>query len=246
MITKNAQSLLSKSLESVKDIAHEIIIVDNYSTDETIKIAKKYKAHIFSNSEENLGKQKAYALQKATSQWILILDSDEILSEKLKEEIKNILTLDKIPFDGYLIPYLNHFQNKKIIYGGESYKKLTFFKKSSVSIKSKLVHEEFALRNSNLGSLKNYILHYSYQTIPQVFKKFTDYANKMAHEKIIKGEKVSIKKLFIYPIHMFWSRFIKDKGYRDGLFRIPLDIAFSYMEFLLYLKILIFKIKRSL
>ncbi|PIZ67364.1 hypothetical protein COY12_02075 [Candidatus Roizmanbacteria bacterium CG_4_10_14_0_2_um_filter_33_96] len=56
----------------------------------------------------------------------------------------------------------------------------------------------------------------------------------MAKEKYLSGEKSSFKKVFIYPIHMFWARFITDKGYEDGLFRIPLDLGFAYMEFVTY------------
>ena len=75
-----------------------------------------------------------------------------------------------------------------------------------------------------------------------MYKKFTDYAIRNASEKLKKGEKTSIKKIFIYPVHMFWARFIKDKGYKDGFFRMPLDIGFAYMEFLTYF-LLIFKKK---
>ena len=74
-----------------------------------------------------------------------------------------------------------------------------------------------------------------------MFGKFTDYAKREARQKINKGEKSSIKKIVFYPLHMFWARFIKDKGYKDGIFRIPLDVGFAYMEFLTYVLILFYR-----
>ena len=75
-----------------------------------------------------------------------------------------------------------------------------------------------------------------------MYCKFTRYALNDAKQKSIKGEKTSLKKIIMYPMHMFWSRFIEDKGYKDGLFRIPLDLGFAYMEFVTYLFIPFFNI----
>ena len=78
-----------------------------------------------------------------------------------------------------------------------------------------------------------------------MFRKFTDYGIRMAKEKHLSGDKSSLKKIFIYPIHMFWARFIEDKGHEDGLFRIPLDLGFAYMEFVTYLILFILNIKNQ-
>ena len=71
-----------------------------------------------------------------------------------------------------------------------------------------------------------------------MYKKFTDYAIREAKQRRLNGESTSLKKIVMYPPHMFWARFIKDEGYRDGLFRIPLDLGFAYMEFLTYMTML--------
>lgn len=241
MITKNCESLIKDSLESVKDLVDEIIIIDNYSTDKTVEIAKKYQAKVFLNKEEDLGKQKGFGLKKIKSDWVLVLDSDERVPVELKKEIRSIInsTIDSNCNDGYLIPFQNHFLGKPINFGGENYKMLRFFKSNKVIIKSALVHEGFFLISGSSGKLINKIYHYSYRTLTQMFSKFTDYAIREAKQKKLKGEKSSLKKIFLYPVHMFWARFIKDKGYKDGLFRILLDLGFSYMEFVTYI-VLIF------
>lgn len=79
-----------------------------------------------------------------------------------------------------------------------------------------------------------------------MFKKFTDYGVRMAKEKYSANEKSSFRKIFIYPAHMFWARFIKDEGHLDGLFRIPLDLGFAYMEFVTYIFLTYFIIKDNI
>jgi glycosyltransferase involved in cell wall biosynthesis len=124
MITKNAADTLEMSLKSVRELVNEIVIVDDFSTDKTTEIAQKYTDKIKKNHQKSLGHQKSIALSMAKEDWILSLDSDEIVSEKLKKEIIKLLSQDKIQYDGFLIPYQNHFLGKKISYGGESYKML--------------------------------------------------------------------------------------------------------------------------
>jgi len=126
-------------------------------------------------------------------------------------------------------------------YGGEQLKKMVLFKNKSAFVnKTPLVHYYYHIKNGKVGQLKNNILHYSYLSVVQIYKKFTDYGIRIAKQKYLAGERSSLKKIFLYPPHMFWARFIKDKGYKDGLFRIPLDIGFAYMEFLTYF-LLMFK-----
>ncbi len=89
--------------------------------------------------------------------------------------------------------------------------------------------------------MRNKILHYSYRSLTQLYKKFSGYAWKEAKRKRQQGERTSAKKIVLYPLHMFWARFIEDKGYQDGFFRIPLDLGFAYMEFLTYFLMLFIK-----
>ncbi|MFS8159981.1 MAG: glycosyltransferase family 2 protein, partial [Candidatus Roizmanbacteria bacterium] len=220
IITKNAGDVLEDCLLSIKDLASEVIMVDDGSVDQTIKIAEKYGASIFSHHERDLGKQKAWALSKSTKPWVLSLDADERASETMAQEVKESLEEDNNKYSGYIIPFQNHFLGRSLLYGGENYKMMRLFRRDSVLIENALVHEGFRLRNGEVGSLKNPILHFSYRSLTQMYKKFTDYAIREAQQKRKCGEKSSLKKIFLYPLHMIWARFIKDKGYKDGLFRL--------------------------
>lgn len=244
-VVKNEEKNIKAMLESVKGLADEIILVDNLSTDRTVEIAKKYEAKIYYYAGRNEAKHKEFGLSKVTGDWVLMLDGDEVVTEKLREEIKKILKSKK-PSDGYLIPYQSFFLGRPIRYGGENYKKLTLFKKDKIEVLPLSIHAYFRLKKGKHGILRNKILHYSYRSLSQLFTKFTDYAKREARIKLKNEEKPTLKKIFLYPLHMFWARFVKDKGYKDGIFRIPLDLAFAYMELMTYILLLMYWFKSKI
>lgn len=238
MVTLNAEELLQQCLNSLKFIADETIVVDAGSQDRTLSILKENNILPIKVRANHLGRNKSKALARASCPLILSVDSDEILSEGLIKEIKKIKR-KKIIADGYIIPFRNHFLGRRLRYGGENYAMLRLGKKTKLKVKVSSVHESLELKSKYIIKLNSPILHYSYRSLGQTFNKFANYALWDATDKFTAGEKSSLKKIILYPIHMFWARFIKDKGYRDGLFRIPLDIGFAYMEFLTYLTLAI-------
>ncbi len=242
MITKNAEALLDTCLDSVKDLADEIIAIDDYSQDRTIEILKHHRATIFNHHEYDLGKQRLFGLKKANGTWILVIDSDEVLSPALKKEIYSVIHDKRQPLSGFFIRFQTHFLGKPLHHGGEAYKKMILFKKNKVDIKAASVHEKYELTRGRTGTLKHEVYHYSYRSLWEMYGKFTDYSIRDAKDRIKRNETVGIKHLTLYPIHMFWSRFIADKGYRDGIFRLPLDLGFAYMELLTYCIMVIKKI----
>lgn len=89
IITKNEERNIGRCIESIKDLVDEIIIVDSGSTDRTIEIARKYTDKIyFRQWTDDFAAQRNYALSKATGDWILSLDADEVVSSELKAEAK--------------------------------------------------------------------------------------------------------------------------------------------------------------
>lgn len=240
MITKNSGEILEKSLQSVKGLVDEVVIIDDNSSDNTLAITKKFNTRTFKRHDENLGKQRAYGLAKCKGEWILMLDADEIVPSELKAEIASVVSLPRNDIVGYYVPYQNHFLGKPIYHGGEDYKILRLFKKKSAHIPESLIHEHVKVEGK-IGELKEKIYHHSYRTLQQTYMKFTDYAKREARRKLSAGEKTNLKKIIFYPLHMFWSRYIKDRGYKDYSLRILLDLGFAYMEWLTYVLMLFYK-----
>lgn len=236
LITKNPGKILEKTLSSVYTWVDEIIIVDDFSTDGTRAVAKQYGAKIFIRKGSDIGIQREYGIAHTTGEYILLLDADEVVSERLQKEIVNVLQGSTTPFDVYETPFVNHLWGKPLYHGGENYKKICLFKKNAAHVGSALAHQPVIIEpGKTKGVLTNPILHYSYQSLALIKKKFQDYALRVAIQKKKDGERSSIGKIITYPLHMIWARFITDKGYEDGIFRLPLDILFGYMELMTHL-----------
>ncbi len=235
-ITNNSEETLEQSLRSVS-FADEIVICDNYSKDRTHAIAKKYNAKIYKHNFQGFGSQKNFALSKARGSWVLLLDSDEVLSAELQLEIEQII-LENPSLDGFTISYQNYFLGHPLTCKAQRYAKVRLFRKGRGWVVDIPIHEEVRVEGK-LGRFKNKILHYSFRSIPQTLSKFTYYARIEAPLLWKKGERATLKKLTMYPLHMFWSIFVEDEGYKDGLWGFGLAVCFAYYEFARYFYLLL-------
>ena len=116
----NEEKNLAACLESFKDIADEIVIVDGTSTDKTVEIAKKFGARVkVTTNKPNFHINKQMAIDMAKSDWILQMDADEHVSEEMKKEIRDILENDSKEYNGYWMPRKNWFLGRFLLKGGQ-------------------------------------------------------------------------------------------------------------------------------
>lgn len=225
--------------------ADEIIIVDNGSTDRTVEIAQKFnkKAKIFTHLDKNLGRLKQFALRQASKDWILLLDVDELVTPQLQAEIKSKIS-HKSQFTAYSIPYENHFLGHPLVCRAQQYSKIRLFRRGRGVVTPVPVHEEVEV-SGKVGKIEAKLEHFSFRSLWQIFRKFTYYAKMESPLLLQKGERVTAKKLILYPPHMFWAIFIKDEGYKDGIWGFGLAASFAYYEFARYFFLLIFQANKK-
>lgn len=188
---------------------------------------------ISQKSNEALGIRKNRLIQLAAYDWVLVLDTDEVVSPGLIKEIEEIFNNPADTVSGYQIAYRNYIFNRVVKYGGENYSRVQLFNRNYGSFTPIPLHEHPVIKG-NIVKLKGVIHHYSYVSLPQVLQKFTRYAWQMAGEKKKAHESVTLKKLFMYGPHMVWARAVKDEGWRDGWRGIVIALCFGYMETLTY------------
>ena len=87
IITFNEERIIAKTIDAVKNIAGEIVIIDSNSTDKTVEIAKSKGAKVITQSWLGYGKQKNFMIDNCSGEWILSIDADEIISQELANEI---------------------------------------------------------------------------------------------------------------------------------------------------------------
>lgn len=207
ILTKNNSSTIEDTLISVFDWVDEIIVLDSGSTDDTLNIAKKFNCNIQHRDFTGFGEQKRYGVSLAKNDWILILDSDEVITKELKNEI--ILNIPNPDIQGYLLPITLVFLGKKMNHGRENkFPHLRLFNRKFGNFNTSNVHENIDLNGKTL-KLKNEILHYSYKNLNDYFKKFNFYTELASIDLFNKGRKVNSFEIILrFPLQFIQTYFI--------------------------------------
>lgn len=220
--------------------ADEIILVDNSSTDNTTQIARKYTSKIFTKpNNPMLNVNKNFGFTKARSAWILSLDADERVTPELKEEIKSTIEQMKNgTISGFWIPRKNIIFGRWIKHTGwYPDHQLRLFRKNKGRFPQKHVHEMVEVEGES-AYLKNYIIHYNYETISQFIQKLINvYAPNEAENLIKNGYKFDWQDAVRLPIKEFLSRFFAREGYKDGFHGLMLSILMAFYHFTVFAKI---------
>lgn len=234
LIARNEAHDLPNCLASTKGLVDDIVLVDNDSTDDTVKIAKQFGVKVEQRKFDGFANQKNHAINMAKNDWILHLDPDESLTPKLKEEIAEVVKTTN--FSAFDIPYQNIFLGKKMRFGsfmGE--KHIRLFKKSVSKFGGGLIHEGIEVKGE-VGILKNKIIHNSYPNLEEYFKKFNEYTTLSAQKAYQEGKKFTILKLFAFPLN-FLKLYVLKLGILDGIHGLIWATISSCYGFVKYSKL---------
>jgi len=261
LATFNEEKNLPALLNSIKNLADEVIIVDGSSTDKTVEVARKYGAKVtVTENLPNFHINKQKAIDLATKDWILQLDADERVTPELKEEIKEKIVNWKLPasprgegirtsVNGYWVARKNWFLGRFLMKGGQypDYT-LRFYRKGKGHLPQVHVHEQAEVVG-NVGYLKHALLHYPYENFVSYLGKWNRYNELLAVqiEERLKSKNFLMKivyavgYLIIKPTHWFLTTYVRHKGFMDCwpgfVFSFFSALRFP-MSYLKYLKVL--------
>ena len=236
IITYNEEKNIRDCLESIK-WADEIIIVDAFSKDRTVDIAKNYTDRIFQRQWEGYTQQRNFGLTQVCNEWVLFLDADERISEALTQEIKDVLERNNGFCNGYYISRQSFYLGRWIKHGGwYPDLKLRLIRKNKAIWSGPSVHEKLIL-NGEAGYLKNPMYHYTYLNIKHHLEKSDRYSTLFAEEAFKKGEYPNPYKIFIRPIFRFINDYFLKQGFRDGFAGFVVALIQSFEVFLRYAKL---------
>lgn len=228
----NEERNIEDCLLSVKEVADEIIFVDNTSTDGTVEKAKKFTKKIFSQKNDPLkiDEQKNLGFSKATCDWILTIDADERLTDELCNEIKSCID-NKDSVNGYWIPRKNIIFRKwiKSDMWWPDYQ-LKLFRRGKGKFDTETVHKALEV-NGHTEKLENYMVHKNYDSVSQYIAKLNNYTDVEALTILNKGYELNFLDAVKFPVDDFVKTFFLERGYRDGLHGLVLSILQAfYME----------------
>ncbi|MGB9702459.1 MAG: glycosyltransferase family 2 protein [Candidatus Kapaibacteriota bacterium] len=232
VISYNEERIIEKMLESVFPIADEIIILDSYSKDNTKEIAKKYGAKIFEKQWTDFVTQKNDALNLCSNDWVLCLDCDEILTEKLREDIKRSITENK--FNGFYLKRKTVYLGKLLNYAWQPDLNLRLVNKAgNPRWIGQDVHESLVI-DGEVGILNGDLLHYSYSDIKHHFEKTIALSKLSANAYYKKGKRFRALNLFLNPIIAFIRLYFINKGILDGKIGFIAAVSSFFGTFLKY------------
>lgn len=238
---RNGQEVVERCLKSVS-WADEIVVIDDESTDDTVKIAKKYTDKIYEHKSAGFVEPaRNFAISKASYEWILVLDADEEIPATLAGQLKQVAGNQKDKAIDYVsIPRKNIIFNKWIQHSGwwPDYN-VRFFRKGKVSWSDK-IHADAQVEGKELElepKEELAIIHQNYQTISQYLNRMNKYTDIESNQRIKDGEKFSLTKILRDTSSEFFRRYFAWEGYKDGLHGLVLSILQSVSAFVVGLKI---------
>jgi glycosyltransferase involved in cell wall biosynthesis len=232
VITLNEEGLINECLRSAS-ICDEIIVVDSFSTDRTVEIAQALGARVFQRRFEGYIKQKQFALDQATAQWVLSMDADEQLTYGLREEILAAIAAAE-PVAGYKI--------RRVLFQlGHYYSRATYpdfhlrlFRRQAAKFGGAEPHGK-AIVTGAVRRLKNPILHYSYADIADHVTTI----NQLTTQSIaaLRYDRLTPVRMIVNPVWRFFNFYFLRGGFLEGTPGLYASMASAFYVFLKYAKV---------
>lgn len=245
----NEEKNLAPCIESVREIADEIYVVDSFSTDGTVELAKNFGARIDQHEYVNSAAQKNWAIPRCSNEWVFIIDADERMTPELRAEIKAMLELPGGPeLDGYFVVRRNFFLGGEIKHGGwETNDCQRFFKRSMGRYAERDVHADVRVTANakpdgapgRSGKLRAKLDHITCPPdgLNRYFQRFNRYTTQAAERYHREGRKPRLANFFLHPGWEFFKMYILKLGFLDGIPGLAVCSFCAFTRFVRYVKL---------
>jgi glycosyltransferase involved in cell wall biosynthesis len=238
---------VKSTLDSIK-WADEIIVIDSFSNDDTIKIASEYGTKVYQHEYINSARQKNWALQYCKHDWVFQIDSDEILEEKAEAIIRDSINNAGENIHCFKMPRKNHVLGKWVKYGG-LYPDWEFrlFRKEHGKWWDREVHSKVIVPGG-IRMLDTPLIHHGMPNISKQLSNLDRYTRYEADELAKRNIKFSFVKWILGPVYIFMKRYFVLRGFRDGWRGLFLAVYAGIYLFITHAKLLeiqLLELKRS-
>ncbi len=233
--TFNEEVNIRDCLESVK-WADEILVVDSFSTDRTLDIARRYTDRIIQREYVNSASQKNWAIPQTRHDWVMVVDSDERVTPELRDEIQRVL--ERGPeFKGYVIRRVNHFLGRRIRHGGWARDRvLRLWDKRRGRYQEREVHAEVDV-DGPVGELRHALNHITFRSWDSYLAKIDRYTSWGADEYMKRGRRATLLDLVLRPPARFLKRYILQLGFLDGIPGLMITGMDTWVVFVKYARL---------
>ncbi|WP_349636703.1 glycosyltransferase family 2 protein [Sulfurimonas sp. SWIR-19] len=241
VLAKNNETTIQKTLQSLCEF-DDVVVYDNGSHDKTIEIAKEFSnVNLVQGEFKGFGWTKNKAADFAKNDWILIIDSDEVIDAKL---LQTLQTKQLDTQTVYILNFRAFYKNTEVKHCGWNNQKIKrLYNKTVTKYNDNDVHEDIITQDLQTELLEGNVLHYSYQSIEQFVNKANTYSTLFAQNNA--GKKSSSPaKAFFNGAYSFIKTYFFKQGFRDGY--VGLVIAYSHMVTNFYKYIKLYELNKEL
>ena len=207
--------------------ADERLVLDSYSTDKVAQIARPLCERFIERRFEDFSSSRNFAISEAKSNWVLIIDADEIVTPELANEIRKVIKSSK--FNAYCMNRINYVYGARLKYDQPDYT-IRLFKKDKCHYENTI--HEIPVVDGPIGQLKNSFFHYSMKNLDEHIKKINSYTTLEAE----RSKKVNFI-AFIRPFHRLLEYIFIKKSWRDGVIGIIMCLNAVFYEFITLFKL---------
>lgn len=236
IITLNEELNIAKCLDTAREVADEIVVVDSYSTDGTKQICLDYNVSYFEHKFEGYIQQKNFAAAKAKYDFVLSLDADEVLSKQL---VSSIIEIKKDTLYGaYSINRMSHYVDR-FIKNGHWFpdKKIRLFKKGIGQWAGRNPHDVFKLFNGGRAPMLNGVLyHYTFNSVFDHITQANNFSEIGSKQLDDQSTFFLIIKAIFSPFWGFFYGYIGRLGFLDGCHGLIIAVIAANETFLKYAK----------
>ena len=234
IITLNEERNIARAIESLR-CCDEILMIDSGSSDRTLELAQNLGVRVIERNWQGYAKQKNLAAETAANDWILSIDADEALSERLEGEIWT-LKKNGPDFDAYTMPRLAQYLGRWIFHGGwYPDRKVRLYHRTKARWVGEYVHESVKV-DGRVGHLDANLLHYTCESLSEHLKTMDRYTTLAAEELVARKHKVPTHKVVLDPLWTFVRGYVLQRGFQDGLEGLSIAYMSSLYTFLKYAK----------
>lgn len=243
VLTKNEEKNIEACLKTLQ-WCDEIIVIDDYSQDRTVELAKNLGAKVYKNHLDNdFAAQRNFGLQKATGDWVLFIDADERVSLALRAEITNYqlpIAKQQAPlitnYQGFNLRRQDYFGGRWLKYGETANIRLLRLGKRKAGKWQRKVHEFWDIKG-DIGELKNPLLHYPHPNLDDFLNHLNFYSTLHAEAYYEQVVKPPPWRIIVNPLGKFVANWIFRLGFLDGTSGFIIALMMSFHSFLAWSKL---------
>lgn len=235
VLTKNEENNIASCLESVQ-WADELIVLDSFSEDATVEIARSLGAKVYQRHFVNYPDQRNAAIGFAGGDWVFFIDADERATPELAAEVRRVIE-NESPV-GWWVPRKNYIFGRWTRHAGwYPDHQLRLFRRHRARYDETREVHELVILDGETGYLENALIHYNYDNLVQFFARqnlYTEYEARAMFKQEIRAQP---QNFILQPLREFRRRYISLEGYKDGFHGLLLSCLMAYYELVKYVKL---------